>query len=55
MSNEKFSLYMDVRIKRRIKIIAVKEDTSVSQIVTKLLLEFMDDYEKKEKENGMKY
>jgi predicted transcriptional regulator len=48
MPGEKFTIYMDDELKRRLKKVAIDEKKSASEIITKLVIEYLNNKTKKE-------
>lgn len=47
MVKQKFTMNMDKEVRKRLSHIAIDEETTVTEIVTKLILDYIQEYENK--------
>ena len=46
MSKQKFTMNLDKEIRKKLSHIAIDEETTVTEIVTNLILDFIEEYNK---------
>ena len=48
MTRQTFTMNMDKEIRKKLSHIAIDEETTVTEIVTKLILDYIEEYEKEQ-------
>lgn len=46
MSKQKFTMNLDKEIRKTLSHIAIDEETTVTEIITKLIIQYIDEYNK---------